>query len=45
MTTEFTDYMYGKKYVALGDSFTEGDFSTFVDENGLEKKGQSIAFR
>ena len=44
MTTEFTDYMYGKKYVALGDSFTEGDFSTFVDENGLEKKDSPLLF-
>ena len=31
-----SNYLYGKKYVALGDSFTEGDFSTYVDENGLE---------
>lgn len=27
--------LYGKKWVACGDSFTEGDFSGFVDENGL----------
>ena len=32
------NYLNGKKYVALGDSFTEGDFNTFVDENGLEKR-------
>ena len=27
--------LYGKKYVACGDSFTEGDFTGFTDENGL----------
>lgn len=27
--------LWGKKYVACGDSFTEGDFSGFVDANGL----------
>lgn len=26
--------LYGKKWVACGDSFTEGDFSTYVDING-----------
>ena len=30
------NYLYGKKYVALGDSFTEGDFKSYFDENGLE---------
>ena len=30
------NYLYGKKYVALGDSFTEGDFKTYFDKNGLE---------
>ncbi len=39
-----TDYLYGKKYVALGDSFTEGDFSSFVDENGLEKRESPVIF-
>ena len=30
------NYLYGKKYVALGDRFTEGDFKSYFDENGLE---------
>ena len=32
------DYLYGKKYVALGDSFTEGDFKSYLDQNGLENR-------
>lgn len=27
--------LWGKKYVSAGDSFTQGDFSGWVDENGL----------
>lgn len=38
------NYLNGKKYVALGDSFTEGDFNTFVDENGLEKRESPVIF-
>ena len=33
-----TNYLYGKKYVALGDSLTDGDFNSYVDENGLENR-------
>lgn len=33
-----SNILYGKKYVACGDSFTEGDFSGYVDENGLSYK-------
>lgn len=30
--------LWGKKYVACGDSFTEGDFSGYVDEDGNTTK-------
>ena len=30
--------LHGKKYVACGDSFTEGDFNGYVDEDGLSGK-------
>ncbi|MBQ2377311.1 MAG: SGNH/GDSL hydrolase family protein [Clostridia bacterium] len=30
------NYLYGKKYVALGSSSTEGDFNGYVDSNGVE---------
>ncbi len=39
-----SNYLYGKKYVALGDSLTEGDFNSFVDENGLEKRESPVIF-
>ncbi len=39
-----TNYLQGKKYVALGDSLTEGDFKSFVDENGLEKRESPVIF-
>lgn len=29
-----SNILFGKKYVACGDSFTEGDFSSYVDDNG-----------
>lgn len=29
-----SNILYGKKYVACGDSFTQGDFSNYTDENG-----------
>lgn len=44
MNEQHSNYLYGKKYVALGDSFTEGDFSTFVDENGLKKRESPLLF-
>lgn len=30
--------LWGKKYVACGDSFTEGDFTNYIDENGNSAK-------
>lgn len=30
--------LWGKKWVACGDSFTEGDFSGYIDSNGLSGK-------
>ena len=30
--------LWGKKYVACGDSFTEGDFTNYTDENGNSAK-------
>ncbi|MBQ2377261.1 MAG: SGNH/GDSL hydrolase family protein [Clostridia bacterium] len=44
MNEQYRDYMYGKKYVALGDSFTEGAFSKFVDENGLAMTESPVIF-
>lgn len=32
------NYLAGKKYVACGDSFTEGDFTNYVDANGKSAK-------
>ena len=32
------DYMYGKKYVALGDSYTSGDFNGFQEISGIENR-------
>ena len=36
--------LYGKKYVACGDSFTEGDFSGWADENGLSGKNSPVIY-
>ena len=36
--------LYGKKWVACGDSFTEGDFSGFVDENGLSGVNSPVIY-
>lgn len=33
-----SNVLHGKKYVACGDSFTEGDFNGYVDEDGLSGK-------
>lgn len=33
-----SNVLHGKKYVACGDSFTEGDFTGYVDEDGLSGK-------
>lgn len=32
------NYLAGKKYVACGDSFTEGDFTNYIDANGKSAK-------
>lgn len=42
--TNESDVLYGKKYVAVGDSFTEGDFTGFVDENGLSGKKSPVIY-
>ena len=39
-----SNILYGKKLVACGDSFTEGDFSSFVDENGLSGKDSPVIY-
>lgn len=36
--------LYGKKYVACGDSFTAGDFTGYVDENGLIGKDSPVLY-
>lgn len=36
--------LYGKKYVACGDSFTEGDFTSFVDSEGHTGKNSSYLY-
>lgn len=36
--------LYGKKYVACGDSFTEGVFDNFTDENGLVGKDSPVVY-
>lgn len=39
-----SNILYGKKYVACGDSFTEGDFRGFVDENGLSGRESPVIY-
>lgn len=34
--------LWGKKYVACGDSFTQGDFNDWQDENGLMKRESPV---
>ena len=36
--------LFGKKLVACGDSFTEGDFTGYTDENGLSGKNSPIIY-
>lgn len=36
--------LWGKKYFATGDSFTEGDFSGWTDENGLSGKNSPVIY-
>ena len=36
--------LYGKKYVVCGDSFTAGDFTGYVDENGLSGKNSPVLY-
>ncbi len=36
--------LFGKKYYACGDSFTQGDFSGFTDESGLTKEESPVIF-
>lgn len=36
--------LWGKKYVACGDSFTQGDFSNWKDENGLSGENSAIIY-
>lgn len=39
-----SNVLYGKKYVACGDSFTQGAFSGFVDENGLSSTNSPVIY-
>ncbi|MGU8907276.1 BppU family phage baseplate upper protein [Clostridium perfringens] len=39
-----SNVLYGKKWVACGDSFTEGDFTGFVDEFGQSGKNSSVIY-
>ena len=34
--------LWGKKYIACGDSFTQGDFNDWEDENGLKKRESPV---
>ncbi len=39
-----SNVLWGKKYFATGDSFTEGDFSGWTDENGLSGKNSPVIY-
>ncbi len=39
-----SNILYGKKLVACGDSFTEGDFVGFVDKEGKSGKNSSYLY-
>lgn len=39
-----SNILYGKKYVSCGDSYTEGDFSGYTDENGLSGKNSPVIY-
>ena len=36
--------LWGKKYFATGDSFTQGDFTGWVDENGLSGRNSPVIY-
>lgn len=36
--------LFGKKLVACGDSFTEGDFTGYADDNGLSGKNSPVIY-
>lgn len=39
-----SNILFNKKWVACGDSFTQGDFSGFTDENGLSGKNSPVIY-
>lgn len=39
-----SNILYGKKYVACGDSYTEGDFTGYTDENGLSGYASPVIY-
>lgn len=39
-----SNILYGKKLVVCGDSFTQGDFTGYVDENGLSGKDSPVIY-
>ena len=39
-----SNILYKKKYVACGDSYTEGDFTGYTDENGLSGKNSPVIY-
>ena len=39
-----SNVLWGKKYVAVGDSFTAGAFSGFTDENGLSGTSSPVIY-
>ena len=39
-----SNILYEKKYVACGDSYTEGDFTGYTDENGLSGKNSPVIY-
>ena len=43
-TEDKSNILYGKKLVVCGDSFTQGDFTGFVDENGLSGTDSPVIF-
>lgn len=43
-TKDKCNILYGKKLVVCGDSFTQGDFTGFVDENGLAGTDSPVIF-
>lgn len=40
----YGNVLYSKKYVACGDSFTEGDFTSFTDKDGLSGKDSPVIY-